>query len=109
VLLFLTTATAAWLVGTITALRNTSAQADAGVGDELTFIVAAVIGGCLLTGGFGSAIGATFGALIFGMTSVGIVYAGWDADWYKLFLGAMLLLAVFANRLVRRYAERRRG
>ncbi|BCJ35486.1 sugar ABC transporter permease [Actinocatenispora thailandica] len=109
VLLFLTTATAAWLVGTITALRNTSAQADAGVGDELTFIVAAVIGGCLLTGGYGSAIGATFGALIFGMTSVGIVYAGWDADWYKLFLGAMLLLAVFANRLVRRYAERRRG
>jgi len=108
VLLFLTTATAAWLVGTITALRNTSAQADAGVGDELTFIVAAVIGGCLLTGGFGSAIGAAFGALIFGMTSVGIVYAGWDADWYKLFLGAMLLIAVFANRLVRRYAERRR-
>ncbi|GAA4213254.1 ABC transporter permease [Actinocatenispora rupis] len=106
--LFATTATAAWLVGTITALRNTSAQADAGVGDELTFIVAAVIGGCLLTGGFGSAVGASLGALIFGMTSVGIVYAGWDADWYKLFLGAMLLLAVFANQFVRRYAERRR-
>ncbi|HEY3501715.1 MAG TPA: ABC transporter permease [Actinocatenispora sp.] len=106
--LFATTATAAWLVGTMTALRNTSAQADAGVGDELTFIVAAVIGGCLLTGGFGSAVGASLGALIFGMTSVGIVYAGWDADWYKLFLGAMLLLAVFANQFVRRYAERRR-
>jgi simple sugar transport system permease protein len=106
--LFMTTAGAAWLVGAMTALRNTSAQADAGVGDELTFIVAAVIGGCLLTGGFGSAIGAALGALIFGMTSVGIIYVGWDADWYKLFVGAMLLLAVFANRLVRRYAERRR-
>jgi simple sugar transport system permease protein len=108
VALFMGTALAAWLVGSMTALRLTSAQADAGVGDELTFIVAAVIGGCLLTGGFGSAVGASLGALIFGMTSVGIVYAGWDADWYKLFLGAMLLLAVFANRLVRRYAERRR-
>ena len=106
--LFMTTAGAAWLVGAMTALRNTSAQADAGVGDELTFIVAAVIGGCLLTGGFGSAIGAALGALIFGMTSVGIIYVGWDADWYKLVVGAMLLLAVFANRLVRRYAERRR-
>jgi simple sugar transport system permease protein len=108
VALFLGTGLAAGLVGAMIALRNTSAQANAGVGDELTFIVAAVIGGCLLTGGFGSAVGASLGALIFGMTSVGIVYAGWDADWYKLFLGAMLLLAVFANRLVRRYAERRR-
>ena len=44
------------------------------------------------------------------MTSQGIVYAGWDADWFRFFLGAMLLLAVLANRLVRRYAEQsRRG
>ncbi|MGA8116643.1 MAG: ABC transporter permease [Actinocatenispora sp.] len=106
--LFMVTTGAAWLVGTMTALRLTSTQANQGVGDELIYIVAAVIGGCLLTGGFGSAIGAALGALIFGMTSVGIVYAGWDADWFKFFLGAMLLLAVFANRLVRRYAERNR-
>jgi simple sugar transport system permease protein len=67
--------------------------------------VAAVIGGCLLTGGFGSAIGASLGALIFGMTQLGIPYLRWDADWFYFFLGAMLLLAVLANRLVRRYAE----
>ncbi len=108
ILLFMLTAGAGWLVGTMTALRLTSTQANQGVGDELIFIVAAVIGGCLLTGGFGSAVGAALGALIFGMTAQGIVYAGWDADWFKFFLGAMLLLAVFANRLVRRYAERNR-
>jgi simple sugar transport system permease protein len=103
--LFLTTATAAWFVGTTLAVRLTSVQANTGTGQELIYIVAAVIGGCLLTGGFGSAVGAALGALIFGMTQLGIVYLGWDADWFAFFLGAMLLLAVLANRLVRRYAE----
>jgi simple sugar transport system permease protein len=105
VALFMTTAGAGWLVGTMGVLRLTSVQANAGIGEELIYIVAAVIGGCLLTGGFGSAVGASLGALIFGMTSQGIVYVGWDADWFKFFLGAMLLLAVLANSLVRRYAE----
>ncbi|MGZ4656869.1 MAG: ABC transporter permease [Blastococcus sp.] len=103
--LFLTTATAAWFVGTTLAVRLTSVQANAGIGQELIYIVAAVIGGCLLTGGFGSAVGTSLGALIFGMTQLGIVYLRWDADWFYFFLGAMLLLAVLANRLVRRYAE----
>jgi simple sugar transport system permease protein len=103
--LFMTTAGAAWLVGSISAVRLTSVQANTGTGQELIYIVAAVIGGCLLTGGFGSAIGASLGALVFGMTQQGIVYLDWDADWFYFFLGAMLLLAVLANRLVRRYAE----
>jgi simple sugar transport system permease protein len=105
IVLFMTTAAAAWLVGTITAVRLTSVQANTGTGQELIYIVAAVIGGCLLTGGFGSAVGAALGALVFGMTQQGIVYLNWDADWFYFFLGAMLLLAVLANRLVRRYAE----
>ena len=106
--LFMLTSTAAWFVGNTQITRLTSIQAQAGFGQELIYIVAAVIGGCLLTGGFGSAIGASVGALIFGMTSQGIVYAGWDADWFKFFLGAMLLLAVLANQVVRRYAEQTR-
>ena len=105
ILLFMGTALAAWLVGAINILRFTTVQANQGIGLEFQYIIAAVIGGCLLTGGFGSAVGASLGALIFGMTSQGIVYAGWDADWFKFFLGAMLLLATLANRLVRRYAE----
>jgi simple sugar transport system permease protein len=103
--LFMTTAAAAWFVGTTLAVRLTSVQANTGIGQELIYIVAAVIGGCLLTGGFGSAVGASLGALIFGMTQLGIPYLRWDADWFYFFLGAMLLLAVLANRLVRRYAE----
>jgi simple sugar transport system permease protein len=103
--LFMTTAVAAWLVGSIMALRFTSVQANSGIGQEFIYIIAAVIGGCLLTGGYGSAIGAAIGAVIFGMADKGIVFAGWDADWFKFFLGAMLLLATLANHLVRRYAE----
>jgi simple sugar transport system permease protein len=103
--LFMTTAGAAWLVGTISALRLTSVQANTGVGQEFTYIIAAVIGGALLTGGYGSAIGASIGALIFGMADKGIVYAGWDSDWFKFFLGVMLLLATLTNSGVRRFAE----
>jgi simple sugar transport system permease protein len=106
--LFMIVGAGAWFVGNTQVLRLGSIQANAGIGLELTYIVAAVIGGCLLTGGYGSAIGASLGALIFGMTSQGIVYAGWDSDWFRFFLGAMLLLAVLANQAVRRYAERTR-
>ena len=43
---------------------------------ELEAIAAAVVGGCLLTGGYGSAIGAAFGAIIFGTVSMGIFLYG---------------------------------
>jgi simple sugar transport system permease protein len=106
--LFMITSAMAWFVGNTLIIRSGSLQAQFGVGTELIFIVAAVIGGCLLTGGYGSVIGASVGALIFGMTQQGIVYAGWAADWFKLFVGVMLLLAVLANQVVRRYAEQSR-
>lgn len=104
--LFLLTALAGWLVGSINILRFTTAQANQGVGQELYFIVAAVIGGTLLTGGFGSVVGAAVGALIFGMARQGIVFARWDSDWFMLFLGVLLLAAVVANNMFRRRAER---
>jgi simple sugar transport system permease protein len=106
--LFMTTSGAAWLLGNITAIRLRSIQANAGIGEEFKYIIAAVIRGCLLTGGYGSAIGAAMGALIFGMTQQGIVFAGWDSDWFMLFMGVMLLLATLLNRFVRTRAEEAR-
>lgn len=106
ILLFMTTAFAAWLVGSMNILRFASVQANQGIGLEFQYIIAAVIGGCLLTGGFGSAVGAAIGALIFGMARQGIVYARWDSDWFQLFLGVMLLSAVLVNNVFRRRAER---
>ncbi|MEA3334836.1 MAG: ABC transporter permease [Chloroflexota bacterium] len=103
--LFMTTATAAWLVGMMNDLRLRSAVASQGIGQEFVYIIAAVIGGCLLTGGYGSALGASIGALIFGMVRVGIVFAGWDTDWFFAFLGVMLLVAVLVNNFTRARAE----
>ncbi len=103
--LFMTTASAAWLVGMMNDLRLRSAVASQGIGQEFVYIIAAVIGGCLLTGGYGSAIGASIGALIFGMARVGIVFAGWDTDWFFSFLGIMLLAAVLVNDYTRKQAE----
>ncbi len=103
--LFMTTAGAAWLVGMMNDLRLRSAVASQGIGQEFVYIIAAVIGGCLLTGGYGSAIGAAIGALIFGMARVGIVFAGWDTDWFFSFLGVMLLVAVIVNNYTRKRAE----
>jgi hypothetical protein len=71
-----------------------SAAADRGLQKEFEAIIAAVIGGCLLTGGYGSVVGAAFGALIFGMVQIGIGYTSIDNNWYRVFLGVMLLVAV---------------
>ena len=68
---------------------------------EFYAIIAAVIGGVLLTGGYGTVIGAVLGALIYGMVRQGVVFAGIDADWVAAVLGAMLLAAVLVNRFVR--------
>jgi simple sugar transport system permease protein len=103
--LFMGTAASAWLVGMMNVVRLRSAVASQGIGQEFVYIIAATIGGCLLTGGYGSVIGASIGALIFGMAQVGIVFAGWPTDWFYSFLGVMLLAAVLVNNYIRRQAE----
>ena len=105
ILLFMTVSMAAALVGIMIALRLGSIQAGQGIGEEFTYIIAAVVGGCLLTGGYGSAIGASLGALIVGMAFIGIQFSGWNTDWRFLFLGVILLMAVLVNNLVRKSAE----
>jgi simple sugar transport system permease protein len=109
ILLFMGTAAAAWLVGTIQAVTFTGTDVLRGTGREFYAIIAVVIGGTLLTGGYGTTIGAVLGALIVGMVNQGIVFAGFDADWFQVFLGAMLLAAVLVNRLIliRATGERR--
>ncbi|MGI9331684.1 MAG: ABC transporter permease [Gammaproteobacteria bacterium] len=104
VTMFCATACAATLVGVMNALDFGSTDASRGLLKEFEAIIAAVIGGCLLTGGYGSAIGAFFGAIIFGMVSIGISYTDIDQDLFKIFLGAMLLLAVLFNNFIRRKA-----
>ncbi|WP_329302402.1 ABC transporter permease [Streptomyces sp. NBC_00659] len=103
--LYMGVAFGAWISGQHLLFSFDVVQSGEGVGNELIYIIAAVIGGCLITGGYGSAIGAAVGALIFGMVSKGIVFAEWNPDWFTFFLGVMLLLATLLNHWVRKRAE----
>jgi simple sugar transport system permease protein len=99
--LFVFTAFCACLFGVLQVADVGSAAADRGLQKEFEAIIAAVIGGTLLTGGYGSVLGSCFGALIFGVVQIGISYTTFDSDWYRVFLGAMLLLAVLFNHYIR--------
>ena len=62
----------------------------------------------VMIGRFGNTIGVALGSFIFGMTSLGIVYAGWDPNWFRAFLGVMLLLAVLVNLYVKKLSTTRK-
>jgi simple sugar transport system permease protein len=100
--LFCATALAGWLLGTLGLVRLAGVQVAPGLGSEIEFIVVAVIGGCLLTGGYGSAVGAAIGALLYAVVDQGIALAGWDPRWFQAFLGVLLLVALLASGVVRR-------
>jgi len=106
--LFMTTAGAACLVGIIQAVQFNGADTLRGTLQEFWAITAVVIGGTLLKGGYGSAIGAALGALIFGLVRQGIVMIGVNADWFQVALGTLLIAAVLFNNQVRRLVEQRR-
>ncbi len=106
--LYMAVGFSAWLVGMHQVFsQQGSVQTAANTGLELYFIAAAVIGGCLLTGGYGSALGAALGAVIIGTAQQGIVYAGWSSDWIYMFLGVLVLLATLLNLLVKNQASKR--
>jgi simple sugar transport system permease protein len=102
--LFMGTAVAAALVGVIFVLRLKGMQAGQGVGQEFYYIIAAAVGGTLLTGGAGSAIGASIGAIIMGMAYIGIPFSLWNSDWTSTFLGVILFTAVMINTYIGRKA-----
>ncbi len=103
--LFMLVSFAAWLVGILLAFRLNTIQASTGDGEEFEYIIAAVVGGTALTGGYGSTFGAAIGAFIMAMAVQGIPSARWNSDWRFLFVGTILLLAVIANNYIREKAE----
>lgn len=106
--LFMVVSFMGWFIGMHQLYKFNTLQAGNGVGNEFLYIIAAVVGGTLLTGGYGNAVGVAIGAFIFGMTNLCIVYAGWDPNWFRAFLGVMLLLAVMVNLYVKRLSTSRK-
>jgi len=103
--LFMLVSGAAWLVGMLLAFRLNTIQSNTGNGEEFDYIIAAVVGGTLLTGGYGTALGGALGAAIVAMATLGIPFSRWNSDWRFMFLGITLLLAVLASRSIRTKAE----
>ena len=104
VILFVCSSLGAVLAGTVETLTFKNGNITLGSAYVFTGIAASVIGGVLLTGGYGSPIGTVFGALTYGIVSLGVFFLGWNADLTQLFIGLLLLLAVFANHRLRQMA-----
>jgi simple sugar transport system permease protein len=102
--LFMATAFGAALVGVIQSVLYNSAQVANGQSFVFNSIIAVVIGGVLLTGGYGSVVGVVLGTLTFAIVSQGIYYTGWNSDWAALILGVLILAAVLTNNTFRRMA-----
>jgi simple sugar transport system permease protein len=109
VALFIGTAVAATLVGTLTMFTVDAANITTGTGFEFQTITAAVIGGTLLTGGFGSPVGAALGALVYGMVTQGFFFTSIDGNWVTVFLGAMLFVVVLVNHYAHGASLKRRS
>jgi len=105
IILFMTTAGSACLLAVIQVLSFGSADVLRGTNKEFEAIITAVVGGTLLTGGYGSALGSAFGAFILGTTQLGINFVGINSDWYQVVLGTILLLAVLVNTYLLRRAS----
>jgi simple sugar transport system permease protein len=103
--LFMMTSVSAAFVGITFVLRLQGMQAGQGIGMEFFYIIAAAVGGTLLMGGAGSAIGASIGAAIIGIADIGIPYALWDQDWRWTFIGIILLAAVLVNTIISNKAK----
>jgi len=102
ILMFMFTAFTATVFATAQVMEFGSAAADRGLLKEFEAIISVVIGGALLTGGYGSVIGAALGALIFGVVQQGLFFAGVESSLFRVFLGTILILAVILNTYIRR-------
>jgi simple sugar transport system permease protein len=104
ILLFIFSAVSASFVGMCQAILFNSAQVAGGQSFIFNAIIAVVIGGVLLTGGFGSIIGIFFGTITFAIVNQGIYYTNFDRNWSSLIIGVLLLAAVLMNNTFRNMA-----
>lgn len=101
--LFMFTAFCATLFAACQVFETNTADAAKGNLKELEAIAIAVVGGTLMTGGFGSVLGVVFGAVTFGLVANAVFFIpAIDGAYYRVFVGVVLLTAVFLNESVRK-------
>ncbi len=105
IILFMGTAVCATILSLLQVFETGSSEVLRGQLKEFEAIIVAVIGGTLLTGGYGAVAGAFWGALIYGMIARGVEIVRWmPNDWFRIFLGVGLLAAVLFNTYIRKRA-----
>lgn len=104
ILLFVLSSTSAAFIGMCQAILYNSAQVAGGQSFIFNSIISVVVGGVLLTGGFGSVVGIFFGTITFAIVNQGIYYTDFDRNWSALIIGVLLLLAVLMNNTFRKMA-----
>ncbi|WP_113436782.1 ABC transporter permease [Rhizobium sp. SYY.PMSO] len=102
--LFILSSLSAAFVGMCQTIMYSSAQVSTGQSFIFNTIISVVVGGVLLTGGFGSVIGIFFGTITFAIVNQGIFYTGFDRNLSSLIIGVMLLIAVLMNNTFRHMA-----
>ncbi len=91
------------LGGVVLVMDTSAGNAINGTGLELDAIAAVVIGGTLLTGGYGSVFGTLFGLLIFAVIQSAITFDGSLSSWWtKVVTGALLLAFILMQRMLQR-------
>jgi simple sugar transport system permease protein len=102
--LFMLSGFSAAFVGVGQAMVYQSAQVSGGQSFIFNSIMCVVIGGVLLTGGFGSVLGIVLGTITFSMVNQGIYFTGFDPNLGSVIIGALLLVAVLMNDTFRQMA-----
>jgi ribose transport system permease protein len=92
----------AGVAGILLAGRVNSGYPTAGTGAELDAIAAVIIGGASFFGGRGTASGVFFGAIIMGLLRNGLNLMNVSVFWQQVFIGCIILLAVYVDVLRRR-------
>lgn len=99
--MFVTVAILAAFTGIVQMARFSSIDALRGNGMELEAVLAVVVGGASLNGGYGSVVGAVLGVVMLAMIKQGLVLMGIDAYWYRAGIGVVLIVAAVVNQYVR--------
>jgi simple sugar transport system permease protein len=101
VLVYVVSAFCSGLSGVLFAFYTLSGYALTAVGTEMDAIAAVVIGGTLLTGGYGFVLGSALGVLVLGLIQTIITFEGTLSSWWtKIFIGALLLVFIILQKVL---------
>jgi simple sugar transport system permease protein len=103
---FIICSTLAGFAGMTNISRFMSAQTTLGVGKEFEAIAASVVGGNLLSGGYGSIIGTFIGSILISSIRTGLIMIGVKPFLFLAFTGVVILVAVIVNSKFREEMKR---